>query len=144
MTANKKVKTGLSVGLLILLGLAVFSYFNFTTVVVSGNSMEPTFANGRRLLASSAYFLVGGIKKNDIVVIRGTKGEDYMIKRVYRTEGEKVEWVFAPENYPVDGPEFVVPNGTVFVLGDNRVVSEDSRKYGPIPLSRIIGKVVVR
>lgn len=144
MTRGTKIKTGISAVLVVLLGIAVFTYLNFKTVVVSGDSMEPTFADGRKLLASSAYFLIGSIKRNDVVVIRGEKENEYMIKRVYRLAGETVEWVFAPETHPIGKTEFVVPTDNVYVLGDNRAVSEDSRKYGPVPLKKILGKVVVR
>lgn len=130
--------------LLILLVMAIFFFTNFKTVVVSGQSMEPTFLNGRRLLASSAYWLVGSIRKNDVVVVRNEVSHEYVIKRVYRVAGEKVDWVNAPDTWDISAGEFVVPPDNIFVLGDNRAVSEDSRRYGPVPLERVIGKVVVR
>jgi signal peptidase I len=128
------------------LAFAVFFLLNFTTVVVSGPSMLPTFKSGRRLLASKAYWLVGPLKKDDVVVIREADpnaGTGYFIKRIYRLAGETVDMVNVPRNYKLASGPYVVPSGTVYVLGDNREVSSDSRELGPIELSRIIGKVIV-
>ena len=128
------------------LAFAVFFLLNFTTVVVSGPSMLPTFKSGRRLLASKAYWLVGALRKDDVVVIREadpTAGTGYFIKRIYRLAGETVDMVNVPRNYKLASGPYVVPSGTVYVLGDNREVSSDSRELGPIELSRIIGKVIV-
>ena len=129
-----------SLSLLALLIIAIFFYLNFTTVIVSGQSMEPTFRNGQRLLACKAYWLVGGIKDKDVVVIKAPVG--YIIKRVYKTQGETVDFANVQEDYNIADGEYHVPPDNVWVLGDNRPVSEDSRKFGPIPLSSILGKVI--
>lgn len=142
MKRRTRLITGFGVVLLMLLFIAVFFYFNFTTVVVTGNSMEPTFKSGRRLLSSRAYWLIGTIKPGDIVVIRGEKAGDYMIKRVYRLGNQVVDWANIPEDHSIVKGEYVVPAGHVYVIGDNRDYSEDSRRYGPVPLTRILGKIV--
>ena len=129
---------------MLLLFIAVFFYFNFTTVVVSGHSMDPTFHTGQRLLACKAYWLVGGIKDNDIVVIRSGKAGEYIIKRVYKSAGETVDWPNVPSDYRLETGEFHVPEGDIYVLGDNRPISEDSRTFGPVPIDRVIGKIVRR
>lgn len=131
-----------SLSLLTLFGLAIFFYLNFHTVIVSGHSMEPTFQNGQRLLASKAYWLVGPIKHNDIVVISTGKPNEYIIKRVYRMGGETVDWINAPLSWKLVYGEFKVPEGSVYVIGDNRPISEDSRYFGPVPMSRILGKII--
>jgi len=131
-----------SLSLLVLFGLAVFFYLNFHTVIVSGHSMDPTFSTGERLVASKAYWLVGPIKDNDIVVIATGKPGEYIIKRVYKMGGEIVDWPNAPQKWAFANGEFKVPPGCVYVLGDNRPISEDSRIFGPVPVNRIIGKII--
>lgn len=140
--------TGFGTALLFVLVFAIFFYFNFTTVVVSGNSMEPTFQNGERLLASRAYWLVGQIKRRDVVVVR-TQGQDpgqtgYIIKRVLGLPGDKIDGANVPDSWRVSDGPFVVPPGRVYVIGDNREVSEDSRRLGAVPLEDVLGKIVIR
>ena len=135
--------TGFGFALLLVLAFAIFAVLNFQTVVVSGQSMEPTFHTGKRLLVSKAYWLVGPIKDNDIVVLHDTVPNAYIIKRVVYSGGEKVDWKWVPRDYNVERGPLVVPVGSVYLLGDNRPVSEDSRVFGPRELSEIIGKVVV-
>ena len=142
---RKKAITEFGVSLVLILGVTLFFYFNFTTVVVSGHSMEPTFQTGQRLLAARAYWLVGGITDGSVIVIQeGSGRHDYLIKRVYKTAGEVVDWPNVPSNYRMESGPFVVPADSVYVLGDNREVSEDSRRFGPVPLNQVIGKIVVK
>lgn len=139
-----KAITELGVSLIMILAITLFFYFNFTTVVVSGHSMDPTFKSGQRLLASKAYWLVGGIKDKDVVVIRGSAPSEYIIKRVYKSAGETVDWVNVPNDWRLTQGAYVVPNDHIYVLGDNREVSEDSRRFGAVPLDKVIGKIVKR
>jgi signal peptidase I len=141
---SKRVITGFGAALLFLLAFVLYSLFNFKTVVVSGESMLPTLKNGQRVLTSKAYWLVGPIKNKDIVVIRDDGPTGYIIKRVYRMAGEVVDWYNVPETFDFRQGEFRVPVGSIYVLGDNREVSEDSRRFGAITLDKIIGKVVIR
>lgn len=143
-SARRRSATLCSASLLILLAFVGFFYQNFRTIQVSGQSMEPTFQSGDRLLASSAYWLVGPIKDNDIIVVKGESEGEHLIKRVYRMEGESVDWLNIPESHSISEGEYVVPQGHVFVLGDNRDVSEDSRKFGSVPRDRILGKIVIK
>ncbi len=143
---RRRAFTGFGLAMVGVLAFALFFLLNFTTVVVSGPSMLPTFKTGRRLLASKAYWLVGNLRHDDIVVIREidpNAGTGYFIKRVYRLAGEKVDMVNIPRTWKLAQGEYKVPPDCVYVLGDNREVSSDSRELGPIKLSRIIGKVVV-
>lgn len=104
--------------------------------------MVPTLRNGDRVVASSAYWLVGPIRQGDIVVIRGALRGEYMIKRVHRLAGQVVDWQNVPDSWLLTRGEYRVPSGCIYVLGDNSEISEDSRKYGPIPMDRVLGKVV--
>lgn len=136
-------------------------------VNVRGQSMEPTYHDGDRVL----IFKPGNeYKLGDIVVINHVLKEP-IIKRVIATEGQIVD--FDQTNYEVivDGKTIpgstfnlennqtiienitgqmmnfpqTVPEGCVFVLGDNRMHSEDSRfhEIGMVPVEKIIGKVVL-
>ena len=127
-----------------LLAFAIYFHLTFTTVVVSGESMLPTLTNGQRVLTSRAYWLVGPIRDKDVVVIKDDGPTGYIIKRVYKMAGEIVDWYNVPDNVDFRDGEYKVPLGHVYVLGDNREVSEDSRRFGPVKVDDIIGKVVIR
>ncbi|MEO7453366.1 MAG: S26 family signal peptidase, partial [Fimbriimonadales bacterium] len=82
---------------------------------------------------------VGSPKIGDIVVIDTEDG--FIVKRVAYLEGEEVPADERPFDWPLE-PNMVVPKDTIYVLGDNRPESEDSRVFGPVKLDRIIGKAV--
>lgn len=142
--------------------------FTFVTrvITVDGISMEPTYFDGDRVLATS---LVGQAKQGDVVIVVHAL-EDTIIKRVVATEGQVVD--FDPEageltvdGTPLKGEEFgiengitfvpdrpgmvmdfpqQVPKGCVFVLGDNRLHSTDSRylSVGMVDRRNILGRVI--
>jgi signal peptidase I len=139
---RQRAITGFGITLLFILGFAVFFYLNFTTVVVSGQSMEDTFHSGDRLLASKAYWLVGPIRDKDVVVIKEENERGYLIKRVAYMPGETVDYVNVPDNWSLAQGDYVVPAEKLYVLGDNFAVSEDSRKFGPVPEKDVLGKVI--
>ncbi|MCS7273516.1 MAG: signal peptidase I [Fimbriimonadales bacterium] len=119
--------------------LALFFALNFRIVVVNGPSMEPTYKDGDRLLMTNAYWLFGEIRKGDVVVIIRPKG-DLLIKRVVALAGEPIpKRYWTPLVYMMGGR---VPEGHIFVVGDNLAQSEDSRHIGAIPLSWVQGKIV--
>ena len=125
--------------LIMLLALSVFTYLNFQTVVVEGRSMEPNLHTGERLLVTRAFWLFGAPSRDDVVVIRDSEGPHagFLIKRVVALPGDWIPGSIAPGRMPM-----MVPPGHVFVLGDNLAESDDSRRFGPIPVVRILGKVV--
>ncbi|MBL8049517.1 MAG: signal peptidase I [Chthonomonas sp.] len=133
---------GFGVIMLFVLAAVIFIYRNFFTIQVKGRSMLTTFHEGERLLATRAYWLVGPIKRNDVIVIKGTTPGEFWIKRVNRLGGETVDFLNIPSNYDFENGQYTVPTGTLYVLGDNLVESEDSRTFGPVPLDRVVGKVV--
>lgn len=132
--------------------------FVVESYVVQGVSMEPTFLNGEHVLVNKTAFLFGAPKTGEIIVfhppIPGVT-EDY-IKRVIATAGETVG--IKNGNVYVNGKEIpqpyieywdptsfhteTVPRGDVFVLGDNRPDSYDSRYFGMVPVHSIAGQVV--
>jgi signal peptidase I len=140
---KKRVITGFGMVMLVVLAFAIFGYFNFKTVVVSGTSMFPTLKNGRKVLVSKAYWLIGPLRHKDIVVVTDLNPDGYMIKRIYKMAGEKVDYYNFPRSYPLNGKPYIVPDGKLFLLGDNRRNSEDSRAIGAVGVDQVLGKVVV-
>jgi signal peptidase I len=144
MTESKRtvVLTGFGVFLLFVLAFAVFFWANFHTVVVRGESMEPTLDPGQRVLVSKAYWLVGPIDRSDVVVLQEEGGE-VLIKRVVGLPGDKVDFALVPRSWRLAQGEYHVPEDSLYVVGDNRPVSQDSRDFGPFAPDDVIGKVVV-
>jgi len=126
---------------------------------VEGSSMEPTLHTDERVLVNKlAYWSFGQPERGDVVVFHAWSQQEDFIKRVIGLPGDTVEIkdnrVFvnaAPldEPYldqPTSGQEGPVRVGTdeVFVMGDNRGNSSDSRLYGPLPRAQIVGKAWLR
>ncbi len=148
---------------------AVFILFSFVAriAVVEGNSMYPTLSNDDKLLVRQIFYKP---KEGDIVVCQSVRyGLDKpLVKRIIATAGQKVRldrenWKIYVNGFPIDEPylvigdenmvdweyeedEIVIPDGHVFVMGDNRNNSLDSRFYGVgmIDERYIIGQVVYR
>ena len=136
----------------------------FRVVVVSGSSMLPTLYSGDRLLLLSTP-LYNSPKYGDIVVASKDSFEDGepIIKRVIAVEGQTVDIDFATGTVYVDGIALdepyinnlttldegtdlplIVDKGCVFVLGDNRNRSQDSRspQIGQIDKRELLGKAI--
>jgi signal peptidase I len=123
--------------------------------LIPSPSMEPGIAPGDRILVNRLAYRLWAPTRGDIIVFAFPKDtKRTFVKRVIAVEGEKVELrdnqVFVngksiqeayvkPGDYPPYGPE-VVPADKVFVLGDNRRQSEDSREWGLLPKSYLLGK----
>lgn len=144
--ARPAARNGFLGVLLAVLAFLVFFFYNFQTVVVSGKSMLPTLKNRQHILLCKALWLVGPIKQNDIVVLKmgDPSRSEFLVKRVWAVGGDVIKDVTLSPigwNYFQDG-YYRVPEGKVYVLGDNRLASEDSRLFGPVNERNIIGKVV--
>ena len=87
----------------------------FGFAVVEGHSMIPTYAPGERVLVRYG----AAFKTGDVVLVDFSSRID--IKRIKKIEGSQI-----------------------FIEGDNAAVSIDSRQYGPVKESRILGKVIYR
>ena len=145
--------------------LAVVLLFTFVIRLIGGDghSMVPTLQDGDRLLVLNAM-LDSDYQYGDIVVLRkDTFLEEPIVKRVIATEGQTVDIDFVSGAVYVDGelleedyinePTYVeegtefpltVPEGSIFVMGDNRNHSSDSRSsdLGTVDIRYVIGKAV--
>lgn len=129
-----------------------------TVFVVKGASMEPTLREGQRVLVLRR---ATGASRGDLVVFRNpNRPEEVLIKRVLAGPSQRVAFrrgrLFV-DGDPVDEPyvkpgtladegraELEIPEGAYYLLGDNRAESVDSRRLGPIPFARVLGRVVRR
>jgi signal peptidase I len=128
---------------------------------VPTESMVPTLEVGDRVFANKFIYRFAEPERGDIVVFEDVEGgEDDLIKRVVAVAGDrvrvnagmlKVDGEFQEEPYVkpqfpdgnIYGPE-KVPEGYVFVMGDNRGNSADSRVFGLLPIENIEGEAFVR
>lgn len=146
----------------------IFTFF-VRVITVDGDSMNPNYINDDRVMVTS---INPSIEQGDVVIIMNISSIDGpIIKRVIATEGQTVD--FDPVNKavlvdgaPVDDSAFgiqngitelywsdhrmldfpqTVPDGCVFVLGDNRTLSKDSRfeSVGMIDKRNILGKAIL-
>jgi len=117
----------------------------FQVVAVDGDSMMPTLHSGQIVLAQRR---VGAPRKGDIVLLRRDK--DTLVKRVSYLPNQTLDTLDRPlfvrcADYFETDPKarsLRVPAGRIVVMGDNRANSDDSRRFGPIKLGDIVGRVV--
>lgn len=148
----------LAIALAFVIGL-VLRYYYFQSTTVTAKSMLPTLVPGDKLLIKKAAYWREPPQRGDIVVFPAPSGKnEYLIKRVIGLPNEHIVSIRGKvyiNGRPLDEPytggipthdimPMVIPPGTVYVMGDNRNHSEDSRDFGPIKIDDIIGKVVWR
>ncbi len=132
---------------------------------IKGASMEPNFPNGEYLLTDKVTYRFHEPKRGDVIVFKAPTGdgEEY-IKRIIGLPGERISVKngkvyingkllkedYIPEISPTFGGQFLqenevftVPEGNLFVLGDNRPHSSDSRSWGTITNDKITGRAWV-
>lgn len=149
------MKPWTKVGICVTILLVSFLLGHLTVihVIVEGDSMSPTLYDGEHLLLNKLH----SPKLNDIVVFTDPVTHTYSVKRIVAIENDTISFhlgsvylnnklltepylpknvwtVAATNNYHVDV-------GYVYLLGDNRNVSADSREYGAVPLKNIIGTI---
>ncbi|WP_456275518.1 signal peptidase I [Bacillus sp. AK128] len=145
-------------------------YFLFAPIVVDGLSMIPTLHDQNRMVVNKLSYNIGEPERFDIVVFHAPEQKDY-IKRViglpgdhveykndvlhingepieeFYLEGSKTEIIDAPLTYDFELEQLLgektVPEGHLFVMGDNRRYSKDSRDIGFVPMENVIGKTSV-
>ncbi len=162
---NEYLEWGKTIVIAIVLAFLIRSFL-FTSYEVRGESMVPNVYDGERLIVNKLSYEFSAPKRFDLIVFHANEQEDY-IKRVIGLPGDTVhvqddvlyindepieepfleevkkkgEWERYTDDFSI--PE-AVPEGHVFVLGDNRPRSLDSRKLGFIQNEEIVGKVNIR
>jgi len=156
---------------IVLISLAIvipFRAYVAQPFLVSGTSMDNTFANGQYLIVDEITYNFSKPNRGDVVIFRPPIDmSKFFIKRVIGLPGEKVQVkndivkIFNtahPDGFVLDEPyakidkllphradaEITLQADQYYVMGDNRFVSEDSRIFGPITSEVIAGRPILR
>jgi signal peptidase I len=156
-------KTFQRYGLACAAGLGIFRLCcPFSLGVVEGSSMTPTYRPGQIFLLDRHYYQSHPVQRGDVVVVQCD--DHTMIKRVFGIAGDSIWLLVQPEGNKVEryiiDPElvprlrratrrwdigrlahFTVPNGSVYLLGDCTEASIDSRSFGAVPITSVVGRV---
>ncbi len=142
----------------------VIKTFLFQAFYIPSASMEPTLKIHDRVLVNKLSYHLHGVHRGDIIVFKAPPEErtaqiQDLVKRVIGLPGDTIEargghvYVddrllsepYLPKGTITDDlPKQVVPANSYFMMGDNRGASSDSRVFGPIKRSSIIGRAFVR
>jgi signal peptidase I len=150
---------------LVIAAAVFFVVYNYVarTGLVNGVSMEPTLSQGEIVLINKMAYRLTSPALGDIIAFpHPSDPSKQLIKRVIGVPGDEIDYIggivflngeLLPEEYRMDarggysvGFPLIVPEGTIFVLGDNRWASEDSRyrEVGCIPIGDLVGKIPIR
>lgn len=140
--------------------IAIFiTLFLAQATQVYGQSMEPNLHAGQRLIVEKVSYRLHPPRRGDIIVLQlPEQGGNFLIKRVVGLPGETIE--VRNQQVFIDGQPLNetylsqpirrsmslrrIPDDSIFVLGDNRGFSNDSRSFGPVLLSNVIGRAWIR
>ena len=145
---------------LLLAAAVILVVFGVEPVTISSDSMNPTLVSGQRVILDKLSYHFRDPRPDELVAFAAPDTGDLTLKRVVALGGDqlsikdgvlRVNGETRDEPYvdsaAVDSVYFgpvSVPAGTVFVLGDNRGNSIDSRTFGAVPVSDVVGRVVWR
>ncbi len=144
-----------AIQVVVLVSIAAAFFFRFPHV--AGISMTPCVAEGEIVMINTLAFRLGPIDRGAIVAFHHDLGDpETYLKRVVGLPGETVAidrgivavdgrvlnepYVRFPDTRT--SPPYRVAAGTVFVLGDNRANSDDSRSWGAVPNTAIVGRAI--
>ncbi len=149
-------RIALPITLVVLVALALFA---LQPIRVHADSMRPTLESGDQIIVDRLSLVLRGPHRGELVVANSPNG-GLVVKRVAALGGDAVgieDGVLVVNGKPlretyvdygtVDGSYYGpidVPPGEVFLLGDNRGNSEDSRDFGPVREDDVVGRVLVR
>ncbi len=149
----------------------VLRLFFFSSYIVEGSSMTPTLQDGNLLVINKIGLQFSEIKRFDIIVFHANEQQDY-VKRVIGIPGDHISYqngklyvndqlveepFLSAYQSTFEGNQLIedftlqdktgvetVPDGQFFVIGDNRLGSYDSRRFGFISIDQVVGKVNLR
>lgn len=145
--------------IVITLLITYFILFFIQISKVQGSSMEPTYNEGNIVIVEKIFYKMGSPSNNDIIVVNADLANRHYIKRVVGVSGDHLEIKdgklyrndeLVEEDYikePMLQTDMVIdiPEGKVFVMGDNRNNSSDSRQLGYYDIKDdIVGKVIFK
>ena len=114
---------------LIALALAFVARAAVRIYAIPSASMAPTLLAGDRIVVTPVR---GALQRGDVVVFHAPQANELMVKRIAGMPGDVMD--------AGAGRRVIVPAGCVFVVGDNRDDSFDSRNWGPLPRDLIVGR----
>jgi signal peptidase I len=140
----------------VVIALFVNVFVAQAAMVEDGPSMQPNLYVGYRMMTEKISYRFHEPRRGDIVIAETGKAGVNLVKRVIGLPGETIE---SREGHtyingqPIDEPwvqyfggrylpPTLIPEGHVFIIGDNRPVSRDSRTIGALPIDQIEGRVV--
>jgi signal peptidase I len=159
---KKAIEWVVLIGAALVIALLIKTFL-FQAFYIPSESMYPTLKTHDRVLVNKLSYKLHPVHRGDIVVFEKPKTETSdikdLVKRVIGLPNETVEGrdghiyingKLLKEPYLPDGTETstfagqTIPSNSIWVMGDNRVASRDSRYFGPILKSTIVGRVFVR
>lgn len=143
-------------GLAVLAAVLLLRLFVAEPMRAHGDSMEPTIHDGDAIVVDRLTYRFSEPEVGDVVVAHAPDTGQSVVKRVVALGGETIEiydGLLRRNGIPVDEPyvdydqtaglfwgPVTVPEGTVFLLGDNRRASVDSRSFGAVAIDEIVGR----
>lgn len=153
------------IAIAIIIAVVILSFFK--PIIIQQESMQPNFFSGDYVVVSrQAYTLFGDVEHGDVIVFRSDLIDEegnpkHLIKRIIGVPGDTIEIVegtvirngekldesyISEEGMSGEMAPVIVEEGKIFVMGDNRRVSQDSRSQtiGQVEQDTIVGEVVLR
>lgn len=140
------------------IAVALISHYVVQGIHVYGASMEPALYENDRIVVDKVTYRFRPPRRGEIVILHVWQYREDLLKRVVGLPGEEIaihdgrvyvngqplNEPYLREPTPGEVPPTRIPPMHYFVLGDNRDASGDSRYFGPVPRSAIIGRVIFR
>jgi signal peptidase I len=145
---------------LIAIAIVLFLVIHFTMQAyqVNDDSMQKTLHSGQNVLVNRVAYIFRAPERGDVIVLRDPTNTDHtLLRRIIGLPGDTITLdsstitvngvllnePYAPQKFNPGAQSLKVPPDSYFVLPDNRLADADSRYFGPVSSSLIIGKAVM-